>query len=121
VSDLARALLDELAGDPVELDRLADLLADRVAARLAPRQPSGPELVTVAATAKVLGVSPDTVRRRITEGALPAVLDHGKTMVRADELRSYIDGLERVGQRPGRAPRARARRRYDRLHERSTS
>ena len=34
MSDLARALLDELAGDPVALDRLADVLVERVAARV---------------------------------------------------------------------------------------
>jgi excisionase family DNA binding protein len=116
VTDLARALLDEIAADPAALAQLRELMAVPV-----PEPAQGvvsvPALLTVAATAKVLGVSPDTLRRRIAEGAVPAVTDHGRTMVRADDLRSYIDGLERIGQRPGRARRVQARRRYDFLHD----
>jgi len=63
-----------------------------------------PALVSVATVARVLDCSPRTVRRRIAEGSLPAVLDHGRVMLRADELRGYIDHLERVG-----APRPRKR------------
>ena len=63
-----------------------------------------PVLLSVAAVARVLGCSPRTVRRRIAEQSIPAVLDHGRLMVRGDELRAYIDGLERVG------PRASSRR-----------
>jgi excisionase family DNA binding protein len=107
----------ELTFTDAELDRLADVLAERVAARLAPRQPTGPELLSVAATAKALGVSPDTVRRRIAEGALPALHEGDRVVVRADELCGYIDGLERIGLRPGRAPRGRATRRFDFLHD----
>jgi excisionase family DNA binding protein len=108
-----------------------DALAERVAARVGAARPPGaldhnavvkvPMLLSVAATAKVLGVSPDTVRRRIAEGALPALREGDRVVVRADELRNYIDGLERIGQRPGRAPRARPQRRYDFLHGRSPS
>jgi hypothetical protein len=123
VSDLASALLDELTGDPAELDRLADALAERVAARAAKSSALDqsavvkvPTLLPVPAVAKILGVSPDTVHRRIAEGTLPAVLHDGKKKVRGDELRAYIDGLERSGRRPGRASRAQARRRYDFLH-----
>lgn len=114
----------ELSFTDAELDRLADAVADRVRARL-PDPAQGtvnvPVLLSVSAAGRVLGVSPDTVRRRIAEGALPALHEADRTVVRGDELRSYIDGLERIGQRPGRAPRAPARRRYDFLHERSTS
>lgn len=64
-----------------------------------------PALLGVAATAKLLDCSTRTVRRRIDSRALPAVLEHGRVMVRADELRAYIDGLERVGPRsPRRRP-----------------
>ena len=65
-----------------------------------------PALLSVATVAGLLDVSARTVRRRIAEGALPAVVDHGRVLVRADELRAYIDRLERVGARPGRARRA---------------
>jgi excisionase family DNA binding protein len=77
-----------------------------------------PALLSVATVARLLDCSTRTVRRRVDEGALPAVLDHGRLMVRGDELRAYIDRLERVG---GVAPRRRRRRpplrTYDFLHE----
>jgi excisionase family DNA binding protein len=66
-----------------------------------------PALLSVATVARLLDCSPQTVRRRIAERELPAVRDHGRVMVRGDELRAYIDSLERVGIRPGRRPRAR--------------
>ena len=56
-----------------------------------------PALLSVGTTARLLDCSPRTVRRRIAEGSLPAVVDHGRTLVRADELRAYIDRLQRVG------------------------
>lgn len=74
-----------------------------------------PCLLSVRAVAAILGVSGQTVRRRIAEGSLPAVRDQDRVMVRADELRGYIDGLTRIGQRPGRRPRA-GPRRFDFLH-----
>jgi hypothetical protein len=57
-------------------------------------------VLSVANTGRMLDCSPRTVRRRIAEGVLPAVIENGRTMVRADELRAYIDSLERVGGRP---------------------
>jgi excisionase family DNA binding protein len=109
VSDLARALLADLAGDDVALDRLADALADRVAARLAPAREGPDGLRTVATAAEVLGCHPRTVRRRIADGSLPAVVEHGRLMIRAGDLRAYLEGLERAGPRPP-ARRGRARR-----------
>jgi excisionase family DNA binding protein len=73
-----------------------------------------PALLSIAAVAGVLGCSPRTVRRRIADGVLPAVTDHGHTYVRGDDLRGYVDALEHVG--PPRSRRAAARtsaRRYD--------
>lgn len=64
-----------------------------------------PALLSVRTTAQLLDVSPRTIRRRIDEGALPAVREHDRTMIRADELRDYIDRLERIGQPPGRRRR----------------
>ena len=40
------------------------------------------------------------MRRRIAEGYLPAVIEHERTMVRGDDLRAYIDRLQRVDARP---------------------
>lgn len=56
-----------------------------------------PALLSISHTARLLDCSPRTVRRRIAERLLPAVSEHGRIMVRGDDLRSYIDGLERVG------------------------
>jgi len=64
---------------------------------------SVPALLSVASVARLLDCSPRTVRRRIAERELPAVLDHGRLMVRGDALRAYIDALEGVGGRPQRA------------------
>jgi excisionase family DNA binding protein len=75
-----------------------------------------PALLSVATTARLLDCSPRTVRRRIAERSLPAVIDHGRILIRADELREYIDRLERVG--ASRSPRPqRAGRTYDFLRE----
>ena len=80
---------------------------------------SVPALLSVAQTGQILGCSTRTVRRRIADGSLPAVLEHDRTMIRADELRAYIDALARIGPAPGhRRTRAPARRRdYDFLRD----
>lgn len=65
-----------------------------------------PMLLSVATAAEVLACSPRTVRRRIASGSLPAVVEHDRIMVRADELRDYIQRLDR----PGASPRSRSRR-----------
>lgn len=99
--------MPELTFTEAELDRLADALAARVAARITPRErASAPGLISVPAAAQMLGCSPRTVRRRIEDGSLPAVVEHGRTVLRTDELRAYVDGLERTG-----APKPRRRRR----------
>lgn len=68
-----------------------------------------PALLSVATVARLLDCSPRTVRRRIAEGSLPAVIDHGRIMVRGDDLRAYVDALRRVGAaKPRRRPPARA-------------
>lgn len=72
-----------------------------------------PALLSVATVAKLLDCSPQTVRRRIAEGSLAAVADHGRVMVRGDDLRAYVDRLERVGTRPTRARPRRASGRFD--------
>ncbi len=64
----------------------------------------------------MLGCSSRTVRRRIAERSLPAVIEHGRTMIRADELRAYINGLERVGAAPTRR-RSQPGRSFDFLRE----
>lgn len=72
-----------------------------------------PALLSVATMAKLLDCSSRTVRRRIAEGSLPAVVDHGRVLIRGDDLRADVDALERVRQTPGRRPRASSERRFD--------
>ena len=69
-----------------------------------------PALLSVRTVAQLLDVSPRTVRRRIDEGSLPAVRDHDRTMIRADDLRDYIDRLDRIGQPHGQRRRIAANR-----------
>lgn len=77
-----------------------------------------PALLSVATTARLLDCSPRTVRRRIADRSLPAVIEHGRVMVRGDDLREYVDRLERVGGRPPGRRRPRAdRTTYDFLRE----
>ena len=89
MSDLARAPLDQL--DASDLERLAVVKV--------------PALLSVATTARLLDCSPRTVRRRIAERSMPAVIEHGRLMVRGDELRAYVEALDRPG---GSAPRRRS-------------
>jgi hypothetical protein len=74
-----------------------------------------PTLLSVTATARILGCSPRTVRRRIAAGELAAVIEHERIMVRGDELRGYIDQLERAGGPPPR--RRHPERRFDFLRD----
>ena len=62
-----------------------------------------PALLTLQTVAELLGCRPRTVRRRIDIGELRAVTEHGRTMVRGDDLRAYVDALEAVGATPPRA------------------
>lgn len=82
-----------------------------------------PMLMSVASVARVLDCSPRTVRRRIADGSLPAVSDHGRVVVRGDDLRAYVDALERLGRQPASRSRSRSSAtsgRYDWLRAPST-
>jgi excisionase family DNA binding protein len=63
------------------------------------------QLFTVARAAELLSCSSRTVRRRIADGSLPAVLEHDRTVIRADDLAAYLDSLQ-----PVRPPHPRRRR-----------
>lgn len=56
-----------------------------------------PALLTLTHAAELLDCSPRTVRRWIADGTLPGVIEHGRLMVRADELRAHIEALDRPG------------------------
>jgi excisionase family DNA binding protein len=72
-----------------------------------------PALLSVATVARLLDCSPRTVRRRIAERSLPAVMDRGRVMVRGDDLRAYVDRLERIGGMTPARRRPRPARSYD--------
>jgi excisionase family DNA binding protein len=113
----------EFALSERELDQLADLVAERVAARVAKRE-NTTALMSVNDAAKVLGCHPKTVRRRIAAGVLPAVREQERVVIRTDDLEGYITRLERTGARMGaRRPRRHApgARDYDFLDARSAS
>jgi hypothetical protein len=76
-----------------------------------------PALLSIATVSRLLDYSPRTVRRRIADGLLRAVIEGGRVMVRADDLRTYIDGLERVGPAPGRRRTRRSEVRFDWLRD----
>ena len=74
-----------------------------------------PALLKIATVAELLDCSPRTVRRRITDGELPAVSDHGCTKVRGDDLRRYVDTLQATGASvTSRSRPTRRARRWDR-------
>jgi excisionase family DNA binding protein len=107
MSDLARALLDELAGDPAALERLRELVAP-------PASDPVRGLMTVKDAAKLLGCHPKTVRRRIEAGVLPAVREQDRVVIRADDLDNYITRLGHTGAHsPQRRTRRVRKRDYD--------
>jgi excisionase family DNA binding protein len=82
----ARAL-DELG--PATIDRLADLVANRLAER---RAAGEAPLLTVAQAAKVAGVHPETVRRAIRMGALEAAGYAGKRpRLRREDVERWLN------------------------------
>ena len=96
-------------------DDFVEAVATAVAAKL-DKQPAEvaavvtvPALLSVATVARLLHCSPHTVRRRIRAGELAAHTDHGRLVVRGDDLRAYIEALERVGGSRHRRPVVRPR------------
>jgi excisionase family DNA binding protein len=104
---------------PQTMDRLADL----VAARLAERQAAGDEpFLTATEAARVVDAHPETVRRAIRSGALEVAGYVGQSpRLRRADLDAWIadrnrSGATRVGMRAGLAPRrARANAGADRV------
>ena len=54
-------------------------------------------LLTFAEAGKVLNRSESTVRRRVDDGAIAAVLEGDEQRIRASELRRYIESLANGG------------------------
>lgn len=56
--------------------------------------------------ARITGLSPDTIRRLERRGQFPARVQIGPSAVgwREDEVRAWVDGLERADATPGQLP-----------------
>lgn len=102
MTDPLAALLD--CSDPATLDRLADLLAPRLAERLADHDDTPRIGYTIASLAADLGASEKTIRGAIHRGELPAVRRGSRYLIAADAARAWITAST-SGPRP---PRARA-------------
>lgn len=116
-ADLARALVADLDDDAIAAlaERLRPVLGQLGGG---PADSNLPALHSVATVARLLDRSPRTVRRRIADQSLPAVLDHGRVMVRGDDLRAYVEGLDRLGStRPAPARGRRTSSNFDFLHK----
>lgn len=51
-----------------------------------------PQFMTMVEAAKRTGVSFQTIRRRVMDGTIPAVLLAGKWRIREDHLREWVEG-----------------------------
>jgi excisionase family DNA binding protein len=95
VSELARALLDELAADPVALERLRMLVAPAAPA------PAHQAAYTVASLAAELGRSERSIRSAIARGELSAVKRGRGWVISADAVAAWATAdVSRPPQRP---------------------
>lgn len=92
MSDLARALLDELAADPVALDRLRELVASEKFER---DQAFSAPAYTVATLAVELGRSERSIRAAIARGELAAVKRGRGYVIGADAVTDWARGEAR--------------------------
>jgi excisionase family DNA binding protein len=101
---LATITLDASA---LDVDRLADLVAERLAAR----QDGGAKpMLSCADAARLAGVHPDTVRRAIRSGALEvAGYVGGRPRVRVDAVETWLaNGRQAARHAPPRSRRGRS-------------
>lgn len=73
------------------LDSLIDLLADRLAERVAVSQTSTRRLVDVRGAAEYLGCSPAAIRQKVARGDLPTVRIDGKNRFDLRDLDALIE------------------------------
>ena len=73
---------------PLEIEQLADLLAEKVASRLAHQ----PKLVDRYRIAELLGLSVPTIDRRVRSGRIPVIRDGRRVLFNPE---SVIQALER--------------------------
>jgi excisionase family DNA binding protein len=82
VSDLARALLEDLAGDPVALKRLRELAGDGHTAE---------PWVGVERAAEHLGCKRQRIYNLVSDGAIPHRKDGSRLLFRLSELDAWLN------------------------------
>jgi excisionase family DNA binding protein len=75
----------------ISLDGFIDLLADRLAAKVAISQTSSHRLVDVRGAAEYLGCSPAAIRQKVARGELPTVRLDGKNRFDLRDLDELIE------------------------------
>jgi excisionase family DNA binding protein len=98
-----------IALSPEGVDALADLIADRVAERLAAA--TTPEVLTPKQAAVRLGVTTDALRKRLTNGDIKYhQRDVGcKILIPREAIEAYERGVARSSRAVARSSRARRR------------
>jgi excisionase family DNA binding protein len=91
--------------DPASLDRLADLVAERLASRRSTRAEHEP-LLTVAQAAERAGCHAETIRRAARSGALPASRVGRAVRIDPADLAEWLSEPHGARQTPVRRPRA---------------
>ncbi len=112
MSDLARALLDELAGDPVALARLRELVGERTADPDTRATPA----YTPRTLAAALGRSERSIRAAIARGELAAVKRGRGWILSAEAVQAWATATptparpkaSRPARRNGKGPMGRA-------------
>ena len=74
----------------ITLDSLIDLLADRLAVKVAGSQPFARRLVDVRGAAEYLGCSPAAIRQKVARRELPTVRIDGKNRFDLRDLDALI-------------------------------
>ena len=87
----------------IDLAALEAIVDDRVRQAFAERE-TLTALLTVEAAARLLSMSPRSVRDRISEGRLDAVLDGRRHRITRQALDAYIASLENCGKSRHRPP-----------------
>lgn len=80
----------------VDVDVLADKVAERLAPLLAAREPQG--LLSPKQLGERLGVSERTVRQMLAEGVIPSIKVEGARRIAPEAVEAYLADREREAQ-----------------------
>ena len=100
MTDLVRALVNDLGQDPEALDRLAELLAPRMTTHApTPAAEASERLLTWSEAAQRTGTHVETIRRAVRSGALPAGRAGRSPRIAPADLETWLAGGEGTAQR----------------------